>query len=138
MWPEESEGPILMIPYAFGDSPGFSFDDFKNKSAENWHRTSRTQVVMNAHLETLTFETTSVRAAWRIRIYRFIYIFIYYSLNKRSFRDPGGVVRGLDFVSWAIFCAQELASVASRGPNVTSRGASRGPLVDDETDNRCI
>ena len=49
-------------------------------------------------------------------------------------RGPGGVVGGLDSVSWAKGCARELASVALR----CLQGPSRGipwPLVDDETDD---
>ena len=48
-------------------------------------------------------------------------------------RGPGGVVKGLDSVSWAQICARELASVTSR--------ASSGPpappvaLIEDGTDD---
>ena len=38
-----------------------------------------------------------------------------YSANKRSFRRPEGVVRGLDLGHWAKICVQELTSVVSRG-----------------------
>ena len=52
------------------------------------------------------------------------------SPNKRSFRSPGGVVRGLDYINQAKICARELASVVSRG----LRGASRGlPLTMGRT-----
>ena len=40
---------------------------------------------------------------------------IFCSPNKRSFRGPGGVGRGLDLGSQAQKCARDVASVASRG-----------------------
>ena len=39
----------------------FIFEDFGNKSAENWERTSRNQFITNAYLETQTFEMTSTQ-----------------------------------------------------------------------------
>ena len=41
--------------------------------------------------------------------------------NKRSFRGPGGVGRGLDLRCQAKTCAEQMAFVASRAP-VASRG----------------
>ena len=67
----------------------------------------------------------------------YIYIQLYecFFPNKHSFRSPGGVDRGLDTRSRAKICARELASIASRGPPVVSRGL-QWPPVDNGTD--CI
>ena len=47
-----------------------------------------------------------------------IYVFVNATCNspiKRSFRGPGGIVKGLDLRRQTKMCARELASVASRG-----------------------
>ena len=48
-------------------------------------------------------------------MYIYICISIYLSPNKRSFRGPGSVVRGLDLQHGAKICAWEVASMVSRG-----------------------
>ena len=53
------------------------------------------------------------------------YLFEHLFTNMRSFRGPGGVVRGLDSLTRPNTCSQELASVAS----CCLQGAFKGPPI---------
>ena len=53
----------------------------------------------------------------------------FYSPNRRSFRRPGGAVRGQDFVSRASANLPLLPPVASKGLPVVSRGLPVSPAA---------